>query len=289
MTLAASPSDKNRSDEYHVQGMKTGDKPDRGIKTRFEYGNGERRMEDGAVSKTAPDWFQIDGVQTVTKLVMQEPPQEEKEEETYGIPEKAPVAETNTAVNQRAPRRAKGQPLGRFGFVKEEQIKIEDKNADVVEDMPKVEAKASKEDVKVPKLKLTPPQRKSSAKALAALAMPKARTPLQNKTNQSHDFTSTPPVKPASRQAGSNKKREFFRKNAVPGRKGLVFQNMESNCINRQCLMNALAHDESKKPTTLHRRRIDVQSVDEESKGNRCVDMLENAVRNQALHRQVDA
>ena len=284
VTLAKSPADKSHSEEYHAQGLSTGDKPDRGIKTRFAYGNGDKKMEDGAVSHTAPEWFQIGGITVTSDLVMKQPEPEPEPEPQLKVA--TPAKETEPTTKAKASQRAKAQPLGKFSFVKEETktVAVKEEEKVAAKAKPKA-AKKAKEATVVPKLKLTPPQRKTKASTLAALAVPK-RTPLQKIEGNQSPAMSTPPVKTTSQAPGSLK-REVFRKDAVPGRRGLVFANMESNCIDKKSLTNALAKVNPDK-TALHRRRIDVQTVDEEAQGSRCVDMLNAQVRNASLHR-VDA
>jgi hypothetical protein len=51
----ASPS----AESYQPVGLPQGHKSDRGIKTRFAYGNGDRQMNDTCVSEAAPNWFQV--------------------------------------------------------------------------------------------------------------------------------------------------------------------------------------------------------------------------------------
>jgi len=266
----------------------TGDKPDRGIKTRFAYGNGDKKMEDGAVSHSAPEWFQIGGVTVTSKLVMKQA--EPEMEAKAATPAKDLQASPDAAIpgaKTKASRRAKAQPLGRFSFVKQvdppaeaETKKQQEKKAAE----PNAEAaNATKDAVAVPKLKLTPPQRKTSAAKMASLSAPK-RTPLSKVDGNQSPAFSTPPVKGASKAGGSLKKRELYRKDALPGRRGLTFSNKESNCIDRQSLNKALAQA-NPDTTTIHRRRIDVQLVDEEAQGTRCVDMLDAQVRNASLHR----
>jgi len=85
--------------------MKTGDKPDRGIKTQFTYGNGDRRMVAGAVNHSAPEWFQIDGITVSTKLIM------EKEELKEEAEEKVEEDKVDNKVEEKVrpgPVRAKG-------------------------------------------------------------------------------------------------------------------------------------------------------------------------------------
>jgi len=121
-------------------------------------------------------------------------------------------------------------------------------------------------------------------KVLAALAAPK-RNALTNRTNES-PVISTPPVKTAAKQGGTGKKQVRATLTEKPGRRGLSFNRDNSNCIRKGALDAALGKKES--GGVSHNLRRIKPELKDESSNPRCLDLLENQVRNSALHRTVD-